>query len=302
MKIWLYLLRKTCKRLFFSTLSVYGALWLVVQIITFPLGEDFPLINNIKEYWYVLLILGFMTAIIITKPKFTFGGILNKRDVRIEVTIGDIFKQDGSFIIGSNTTFDTHISKELISEKSIQGQLTKMFYYGNEEQLNNDISFKLQDIEPNILNENRIGKNKKYPIGTIVKLSPKNKTIYMVAIANINEYGVAKSTYDDLKKALANIWFFISKKGFKENLVIPVLGTGFSRLSQTREEIIREIIKSFIAACSESIFCDKLTIVLSPVDVERYKIDIEELEKFLLHMCKYTSFQNNNNERIGQEA
>jgi hypothetical protein len=295
-----YLFKKSYKA-FSLTMSFFGVLWLIVQIITFPLGEESALISFIKEYWYTFLAFCFLIAIMCcARPKFTFGSILNNRDVGIEITIGNFFKQDGSFIIGSNTTFDTRISKELISEKSIQGQFTKIFYYGNEMQLDKEISLGLQDVKSETLIGNRIGKNKKYPIGTIIKLNPKNKTVYMVAIADINEYGVAKATYDDLKKSFVDIWAFIREKGLKENLVIPVLGSGFSKLLQTRGEIIREIIKSFVASCSESIFCDKLTIVISPEDVEKYKIDTEELEKFILHVCKYASFQNNNNERTGQ--
>jgi hypothetical protein len=83
----------------------------------------------------------------------------------------------------------------------------------------------------------------------------------MLAITNINEYGVASASYGDLKLALTYLWLFIGRRGLKENIVIPIVGTGFARLPQTREEIIREIIKSFIAACSESTFSDKLTIV-----------------------------------------
>jgi hypothetical protein len=41
---------------------------------------------------------------------------------------------------------------------------------------------------------------------------------------------------------------FIDKRGLKESIAIPVIGSGPIRLTQTREEIIREIIKSFIAS------------------------------------------------------
>jgi len=241
-----------------------------------------------------------LIAIIQTKPKNNFCCKLDNRDISIEIVIGDLFKQDGSLVIGSNTTFDTRITRNLISEKSIQGQFTNIFYNKNESQLDKEISLELQGIEPEILNENRVGKKERYPIGTVVKLTPKDKIIYMIAIADINEHGVAKTNYDNLRNALAYLWVFISNKGLKENITIPILGTGFSRLTQSREEIIREIINSFIAACSESTFCDKLTIVLNPFDIEKYKIDMEELEKYIFHVCKYTKFQKSS-EKIGQQ-
>ncbi|MCL2182126.1 MAG: DUF6430 domain-containing protein [Chitinispirillia bacterium] len=282
-------------------LSVLGSFWLIIEFSAFMFGEATPFILFTQEHWFLLLIIGLLIAIIYKWPKLTFECKLDNRDTSIEIVIGDLFKQNGSLIIGTNTTFDTHLSQNLISEKSIQGQFTKKFYYGNEIQLDKEIYLGLQGIQFETLHGDRIGKNKKYPIGTIVKLNPANRTVYIVAIANINEHGVAKGTYDDLKKTLAEIWFFISKKGLKENLLIPVLGTGFARLPQTREEIIREIVKSFIAACSESTFSDKLTIVLSPNDVEKHNIDMEELKKSIEYLCKYTSFSNSN-EKIGYEV
>ncbi|WP_461255557.1 macro domain-containing protein [Treponema sp. R80B11-R83G3] len=288
-----FYLKTISRKLIPSILSSFGALWLFTEIGTYFLGETSPIIIDIKKCWFIFIFIGLLIAIILAKPIFTIGGKLNNRDISIEITIGDFFKQNGGLVISSNTTYDTHISKELISEKSIQGQFTKLFYYGDEKQLDNDISLALQDIQPEILIGKRIGKNKKYPIGTTVRLNPKNQTVYMLAIANINEYGVASASYEDLKVALACLWLFIGSRGLKENIVIPVVGTGFARLPKTREEIIREIIKSFIAACSESTFSDKLTIVINPSDYEKHKINIDELEKYIVHLCRYTLFSNN---------
>jgi hypothetical protein len=295
-----YFLKIVSRKLVSSVLGTFGTLWLVVQIIEFFLGHTSSFIVKIKEYWGCFFIIGFLIAIILSKPKFTIGSKLNNRDVSIEITIGNLFKQKGALIISSNTTFDTHISRELISEKSIQGQFTKQLYYGNEIQLDNDISHALQDIQPEILTGKRVGKNKKYPLGTTVRLNPKDQTVYMLAIANINEHGVASASYEDLKQALAHLWLFIGRRGLKENIVIPIIGTGFSRLPQSREEIIREIIKSYIAACSESTFSDKLIIIISPTDIEKYKINLDELKEYIVHLCKYTVFSNNN-EKNGQQ-
>jgi hypothetical protein len=295
-----YALKNIRRKIISSVLESFGSLWLILQIGEFFLDKTAPFIVNVRKYWFAFLFIGFFISIIKSKPKLTIGGKLNNRDISIEVAIGNLFRQKGALVISSNTTFDTHISRELISGKSIQGQFTKQLYYGNETQLDNDISHALQDIQPEILTGKRIGKNKKYPLGTTVRLNPKDQTVYMLAIANINEHGVASTSYEDLKQALAHLWLFIESRGLKENIVIPVIGTGFSRLSQSREEIIREIIKSYIAACSESTFSDKLTIMINPTDVEKYKINLDELEKYIVHLCKYTIFSNNA-EKNGQQ-
>jgi len=296
-----YFLKTISRRLVPSILSSFGSLWLIVQVGAFFLGDKSLFINGIKEHWYAFLIIGILIAIVLAKPSLSFERKLINRDISIEIAIGNLFNQKGSLIISSNTTFDTHISKDLISETSTQGQFTKIIYCGNESKLDNEISLELNNIQPEILLGNRRGKNKKYPIGTTVRLDHQNRIFYLLAIANINEYGVASSTYDDFRQALACLWYFIGKKGLKGNIAIPVIGSGFTRLPQKRELIIKEIIKSFIAACSEATFCDKLTIVITPKDISKHNINIEELKEFILYICKYTEFSNNS-DKIGNHV
>ena len=88
----------------------------------------------------------------------------------------------------------------------------------------------------------------------------------------------------------------------KEPLAIPVIGTGFTRLKQTREEVVHEIIKSFIAACSETTFADKLTIVIATQDIVKHHISLDDLGSFLRHECRYASFSRGNQEVIGTPA
>ncbi|PKN35615.1 MAG: hypothetical protein CVU61_01990 [Deltaproteobacteria bacterium HGW-Deltaproteobacteria-19] len=123
-----------------------------------------------------------------------------------------------------------------------------------------------------------------------------------MAIANINEHGVAEGTFEDLLQSLGQLWVFIGQRGLKEPLVIPVLGSGFTRLKQGRQLIMQEIIKSFIAACSEKTFCENLTIVLNGDDVLKHQIDFVALGNYLNHVCLYADFAMNNSDRIGTAA
>ncbi len=103
-----------------------------------------------------------------------------------------------------------------------------------------------------------------YPIGTVAKVTPKGHTAYLLAISELNEHGVAKSSFEAVKTALAALRNFISSKGGYDALAIPVLGTGHGRISTPRSVVIKEIIRSFVAACSERKFAKKLTVVISP--------------------------------------
>jgi hypothetical protein len=283
-----------------ALLSSFGTLWLTVEIATFFLtGTAWP--DRIRSAWIWFGGAGLATSVALCKPKRTVKQKLSGRDVTITITIGDMFSIPGAIIVGSNTTFDTRISNELIAANSIQGIFTRK-YYSEESQLDRDLITALAGHTPTKLPGKRAGKNQRYAFGTCARVNPKGRTAYFVAIADINEHGVASSQIEDLKDSLSKLWVFISTRGTKESLVMPILGTGFSRLSQPREEIVREIIRSFIAACSERTFADSLTITIAPQDVIKHCISLDCLAAFLSHECRYASFANNSQPAVGTPA
>lgn len=283
-----------------ALLSSFGALWLSVEIATFFLnGTTWP--DHIRAAWMWFGGIGVLIAGGLCKPPRTVASKLYGRDVTIHITIGDMFSMRGALIVGSNTTFDTRIANELIAANSVQGIFTKRYYAG-ESQLDQELSAALVGYPSTELSDRRVGKTRRYAHGTCARLNPKDCTAYFVAIADINEHGTASSHIEALKDSLSSLWVFIGTRGTKEPLVIPILGTGFSRLSQTREEIVHEIIRSFIAACSERTFADSLTIAIAPQDVVKHGISLDCLGAFLAHECRYASFANNSRPAVGTPA
>lgn len=271
-----------------AVLSSFGALWLFVEIAAF-FFQSTPIPQWLRDHWWLFAIIGATVAVIRCRPMTTVAHKLNGRDVTVEIVIGDVFSFDGALIVGSNTTFDTRISPTLIAENSVQGAFTRR-YFADEAKLDVEIAAGLDPGKATQLSGKRQGKSDRYPIGTVVRLNPKGRTAYFVAIADINEHGVAEGSFERLRVSLAELWVYVGSRGLKERLVMPVLGTGFSRLPQTREQVVREIVKSFVAACSERVFADRLTIVLSPRDVAEHNMSLEELGAFLRHVCFYTEF------------
>ena len=282
-----------------ALLSSFGALWLCVEIAD-HFFKNTSLPSDIQSLWWLFFLSGVITAIWICRPILKVTARLKDRDVAIEIAVGNLFSFDGAIVVGSNSTFDTRLSRELISEDSVQGQFTKL-YYGDEIQLDAELNtaLNLNGIPPEELEDQRVGKTKRYPLGTVVRLNPKRRTGYFLAIAHINEHGVASGTFEDLKQSLGQLWVFVGQRGVKEPLIMPVLGSGFTRLTPPRQVIVQEIIKSFIAACSETTFCDKLTIVLGENDVPKHQIDLGALGDYLYHVCTYTEFALNRGERVG---
>jgi hypothetical protein len=285
-----------------ALLCSFGALWLCVEITDYFFdGTQWP--AWIKSKWQCFLLGGLVAAMARCFPKMSKAFRLNGRDVWISVMIADIFRVKGAIVVGSNTTFDTEISARLISPNSIQGRFTRRFYDDhNTLSVEIDACLQSQKLVATPLTGQRVGKAKEYPIGTCVKVQPKNATGYFVAISRINEHGVASGTFGDLQNALANLWTYVRTCGTKEPLIIPILGSGFSRLAEPREKIIQEIVLSFVAACSESVFTDRLTIVIHPNDVARFGISLDRLADFVRHQCEYAEFANGTTAPIGTPA
>ena len=214
---------------------------------------------------------------------------LRETDILIEIRVGDMFDTDGAFVISTSTTFDTDMPDNLVSE-SVQEQFTQE-YYGNTEHLDHDIEKELEDEEYTVIEDNRKGKKKHYQIGTVVKLQPQDQVTYLVAAADMNEHGTDSGSLEDMRKGLGDLWDYIGERGELVPLVMPVLGTGHARIHVRREKMIREIISSFIAACSEKKFCEKLTVVVWQKDYREHDINLQKLGDYLQHLCEYTDIR-----------
>lgn len=280
-----------------AVLTSFGVLWLLVEITTFFLsGTVWP--DRIKRMWALFGLIGFLYGAYSCRPRLSFKHKLAGRDVSIEVAVGNLFDFPGAVIVGTNTTFDTRISRDLISEKSVQGDFTRK-YYCDEAQLDRELSIGLAGLVGEQIPGTRIGKSVRYKVGTCVRLNPKQRTAYFLAIANINEHGTACGSFGELQEALASLWVFVGTRGLKEPLAMPVIGTGFSRLRQTREQVVHEIVRSFIAACSERTFTDHLSIVVTPHDMMKHEIPLDRLNLFIQHECDYSSFVFENHQAVG---
>ena len=277
--------RRNWRNLGRSFLESLGAIWLLARV-----ASQFRPEASEWTPWWIMASVPTLWAVWECRPVGFVKHRLKDRDVWIEIRIGDIFKVEGSLVISTNSTFDTSIAAGLISPNSLQGQFTRM-YYDDESHLDRDLETALENEVFEIIDGNRRGKNRRYGMGTVAKIQPRRRTAYMVAIADMNEHGVAAGSLDGVVESLGKLWHYIGERGEMEAVAIPVLGTGRARIQTEREEMIREIIGSFIAACSEKKFCEKLTIAIATNDQVEHEIDLQELGNYLRYACRYTSLK-----------
>lgn len=262
---------------------VYSGSWLAIEILSH--------FHSTFEDWsrgnFRLLIIIFSLGLMIGTARYlrkcakmlSVTHRLEGQDISIEIRIGDIFSIEGAFIISTNTAFDTDMLDGPVSPESLQGQFTKKYY--------DKVGYLEQELTDTLIAEEFVldgeepERKENYDIGKVIKVSPRGQVAYFVAIDKLREYGGIESSLDNVREGLGSLWYYIGIQGVLDPLVIPVLGTGYSGIPISREQMIIEIITSFIAACTEKKFCEKLTIIISEDDYRQHNVNLEELGTYL---------------------
>lgn len=274
------------KKLFNSILWSFGLLYSFVSVIDFFFNTWAR--DHLMPLWWGFVILGVLIAICRNFPKTSFACKIDNTDTAIEIRVGDIFDTDETIIVGTNTTFDTAMEDRTISPKSIQGQFT-LKYCSSVNELDGKLSANLSGITPKVLsaNDKPYGKTNRYPIGTVVKVDCPSRNAYFLTIAHMNKTRTAQSDTQNILDALPELWEFIRTHGELENICVPIIGSVFARVKATKEILIQEILRSFVAACSEGKFCEKITLFIQPNDIKNGKINFENTIDFLKYICMY---------------
>ncbi len=288
-KMTVFLKQFSWYRLLESVLQVFGILWLLIEMADYFLSDP-NWSTSIRSCWWLFCLGGLAFGVVRAWPRQSVSVQIKGTDVFVEVRIGDIFKLRGGIIVGSNTTFDTAMDDGTISSRSIQGQFSTQ-YFTTITDLDRQLDDALVLTSPTstrIRAEKQYGKLKVYKMGTVAPIKVGDKKAYFVAIARLNVERVASSDVDSFLDALPVMWNELRNKGGMENLLCPVLGSRYSRLQLTRNELIQEIVRSFVAATHEGKLSEKLTVVIYPQDVKKSGINLKDLHQFLKCECIYT--------------
>ena len=260
------------------------------RLLSWLFPDNILLLTILEQAWFVIPFVTSLTAAWNSRRRFPRSRI-SDTDIVVELRVGDMFKRKGAFIIGSNTTFDTSIEDRTISEDSIQGQFTRRFARDAREldtQLNESLADKTVKSKL-AATDKKFGKRDHYQRGTVCPVTLKNRKAYFVAIASLNNNRVAQSTLDELLASLPIMWSELRESGGMEDLVCPILGSGYSRISTPKEKLVQHLIRSFVASSHEGKLTEKLSIMIPRSDVNEGKINLEVLRKFLEHECTFQS-------------
>ena len=302
--IWIKIfIKRQCKRL----LVIVGTAFSIFGIIV-TIGEVIEKIFNYKEVYQlyreniILIALFALTiAIILKRDDLSYSvRIANSPDVSITLRVCNALNNKGAVIIPTNSTFDTSMLDDFISEKSLQGQYQKRYFKKNLYELNKLIKIGLENSKGINLYDGRKTNTKRYPIGTLCKISGENvkKRAYFLADSDININGIPENVdMMDIMKSLVSLWEGLGIIGNKEDYSIPLLGTGRAGVKNaSRDEIVKNIVNTFLMAIRECKITENLIICIHPLDFE--KIHWDDLCEYIKYQCTFT-YVHDNSEQVG---
>ena len=293
-KICVYKIKYICSlsirrylKIFTTFFAILGCTLTVAEFVQYIFESDFVYVF-LRKYVWCFLIVCFIVSFFKNKFKLSYEYFLKGTDVKINLKVDDVLNQKAAIVIPTSTTFDTKMDDDFISENSIQGQFQNKYFSNNLKELDRLLEKGLEGYSYELINAVN-SKNKRYPIGTVSKVTYKGKHYYFVAIADVNDFGKTINTkFTNVQLTLEGIWNHIENKGHIENLAIPLIGTGKAGIHDaTRKKVIQEIIFSFVASSQQRKVTEKLQICIHPQDLEHKDLELEELNEYLKYMCMY---------------
>ena len=257
-----------------SAVTAFGFIYLVVESLDF---FDVYTRSEHGDYAFpALLLLSVVGAVLARRPIRLIALNLRQRDIQVEVIIDDLFRFEGATMISTNTTFESDVAGGKIAPSSLQGQFTVKYYTGNQTELIDQLTERLDEIAGGA----------PYPMGTTVEIGTHGKTFYFTVMAQLNENGNAFSTLQDINQALAGLWSYIRDAGELQEIAVPVVGTGRGRTQETRKKMIGIIVESFAKASEERKISEKLVIYVRPEDAKKFRVNLYDIKDYLFQILE----------------
>ena len=277
--------------------ALLGGFYSIIEIEQNVFKSEFFL-NLFRENTICIFTVMTIIAVILSGEKTEVSAHLGKKDYSITLKLGDLLRtKNSAIVIPTNSTFDTTMYGEFISEKSIQGKFQNKFYHNNVEELDKLLQTSLDSkYHDNYeeLNDRINTKSRRYPIGSVAKITINKTHYYFLAMSDVSAKGKPENvTMHTITEALVGLWNYLSEDGHTESVTVPVIGTGRGRLQDGNlESVVQETIFSFISAAQEDFIAKGLTVCIYPPTLREANVSWEDLCNYLKLNCCFAQENN----------
>ncbi len=225
-------------------------------------------------------------------------------DVKIEISMSDIFANKGEIVVPCNTTFSGR--REVIGGRSIQTQMTDRLRFpkgetdsgeSSEEYFERTVSRAL--VRPECQSRRLSGQKELagklydiYEYGTmapvIFPVDGKPRNVILLAVAQMLEPNKPKTDGQHLMKSIDDMWEQIAQNRTREQtLVVPILGTGSAGITDKPQQTVARYILRTFADNAARLGIKKLILSVYPQDYLDDKINLEELRCYADYLCRF---------------
>ena len=171
---------------------------------------------------------------------------INKR-TQFYIRQGNLMEAKGVKIIPVNEYFDTHLGDGIINKNSLHGQFLSL-YEGRINELRKEIDNQLERIEalPTTRNRTLVPNlpNKRYPLGTYVRIVDGEQYYILVAITRFNEYEHVDVSTEEFPEVVRKMFNGIEQLHDGKPVYLPLVGSGISGYELTNMQIINTIVQA----------------------------------------------------------
>lgn len=192
----------------------------------------------------------------------------------VNITSGDIFKQEGLKAIAFNEYLDTQVDNILISKASLNGQFIQSELKESVEVLDAHIAhFPFDDgdiVEKNV--QRPVGKTTRFRLGTICVYND----FLLTAFARFDAKNQANLTMPEYLEFLINFWDKVNKVYAQQSVSTTIFGSGITRIKGHRaisdEDLLKIMLWTFRISEMRFKYPAKLTIVIHESKIDQINL------------------------------
>lgn len=263
-----------------------GTKFLEVLGVLMILYELLSLVDSVNAYLCTIWI---FIAIVVICFGYACLSILKKRktltidiNTRTQMTIekGNILNAAGVKVVSVNEYFDTHLGDGIIKETSLHGQFLSQ-YKERIPELRKMIDEQLSRFEPLPSNRNRnMVENlpqKRYPLGTCVRVTIDGQYYLLVAITRFNSNEHVETSAEEYPEVIRKLFNGIEQLNDGNAVYMPLVGSGISGYELTNMQLLNTIVQTAHNA-------NKLSITNG---LYLYLYDDKQVDSINLNIIKY---------------
>jgi hypothetical protein len=256
------------KKLLIEYFSKFG---IFLSIIEFFEKTNYFNIKVFKCIFQNIFNWNILIAIALYLILFCLANALKKIDfdinkIKVEIRRENIFEEKGLKVIPFNEKFDTEVDDKIISKNSLNGKFL------NRRDLVKDINSFKNKLKKEMKKEMIEGTDR-YKLGSIFKW---NNEYLITSFSKFDDKNQAYLKLENYYLFLEKFWENLSAVYSGEDIVIPLLGSGITRLDIEDEDLLKMILLTL--KMSRKKF-SKITIVLTENRLE--KIDLYHLKELI---------------------